>query len=152
MTGIRQLVVYSAAIGLATPLVACAATSTSPTPSGNFFDEVTNAHLASLGMVLSAPAASEQPAISSASAEQTGLAVIPGQTIRRILLLHVHFVQPPLPDALCWVMSMWPPGGLIESSGPASSPRKAGHIKFRIAFVDAITGSYLLSIDEGTNS
>jgi hypothetical protein len=65
-------------------------------------------------------------------------------------VLHVHFLHTQMPDCLCWVISMWTPGGRAYSSGPPPGPRGPGRLIFRFAFVRADTGQWLLMAEEGT--
>jgi hypothetical protein len=121
-----------------------------PFRSGGFFDEVSNSYLAAEGIVLTWPGLFDWPGTSSASVEQTALGVAPSE-IRRTVFLHVHFGQPSHPDCLCWVISMWTPGGVARSSGPppGSGP---GRLKFRLAFAQADNGKFVLMVEEGTRT
>lgn len=144
-------------VGVALAIALTTAATPSPTPTDtNFFAEVSNSHLADTGIVLSPPDPTEAALTTSRAAEQAALRVMSRQSIRRTVLLNVHFTVSPRPDCLCWVISMWPPGGLTLSSGPAPASgarvSATGHLIFRLAFVRADTGAFVLLVEEGTRT
>lgn len=109
---------------------------------------VSSSTLAASGFALTAPTASAST--SDAQAVKRALSEFPGATVRDSTLALVANPEVPIlgDGRLCWVISIVPPGGIWSvSSGVPGHSRLPG--SYRLVFVDASTGDFVLSVAGG---
>lgn len=139
--------------------VACGRPAPAPiVPAGpqDAFPEAPGAELAAHGIELSSPTASDHATVAQLTAEATAAGFSGhGTTIRRSLLVRLHYVPNSKFDCLCWAVSVVPPGDAAVPHRPAPStdttpsPDPQFTSSYYLIFVNARTGAIQITFERG---
>ncbi len=99
---------------------------------------VSSKTLAAAGITLDPAKPQTVPAIRQSEAERLAVGSSTSTIVRESVLARVHSYL--LPGRLCWVVSVWPAGGIASYGPPGSHPLRG---TWDIEFIDAITGEHL---------